>query len=472
MNYDIAALDAAIAARVREKELPGVSVAVYGRGGALFEKGYGFADVKAGRAIDAHTLMGVASMSKSMAALALAILQTEGKFCFDDPVVNYFPQFRVPGNPVEDVTCRHLAMHTAGIPPMEPLEWSIVMNTPAKRESARREHLIKTAPNKMASIDEIIEYIARGRYPTLGQAGEYMSYSNEGYAILSYIADMAAGMPLEAFLKERVFQPIGMTRTILDFDGSEARATIAAEGNITRLYEREEDGSLTVDDAWSVLPPFRACACVKSTAHDMARYYQCLSDGGRIDGVQAIPEQAVEILVGAAFPEQEKAFYCLGLNKRAFEGHVLCEHAGGLHGVSTFGGFLRGEGWGAAVLCNKGDEDPDEICWLIYNMLMGLPLERSHRWLHPAGCAFSEPDMLTGRYICNEGVPVIVEIARKDGKLVAISEEGEGEMTFCGGTWFTIERDQKYAGRVRFLVRAGRAWAAMFYTRVYRRIED
>ena len=65
MNFDFAALDAVIDARVREKKLPGVSVAIHSRDGLLFHKGYGFADLEAGRAIDADTVMGVASMSKS-----------------------------------------------------------------------------------------------------------------------------------------------------------------------------------------------------------------------------------------------------------------------------------------------------------------------------------------------------------------------------------------------------------------------
>ena len=59
-----------------------------------------------------------------------------------------------------------------------------------------------------------------------------------------------------------------MTRTVMDDDCAAARAM--AGGNITSLFERGEDGVLSCDDDWSVLPPFRGCAMVKSTARDMA----------------------------------------------------------------------------------------------------------------------------------------------------------------------------------------------------------
>ena len=105
-----------------------------------------------------------------------------------------------------------------------------------------------------------------------------MSYSNEGYALLSYVVDQVADMPLEDFLKERIFEPLGMTRTVLDLDGGEAR--ILSGGNITSLFEKDADGKLIEDDDFSVLPPFRGCACMKSTAHDITKYYKMLCDGG------------------------------------------------------------------------------------------------------------------------------------------------------------------------------------------------
>ena len=68
------------------------------------------------------------------------------------------------------------------------------------------------------------------------RAGEVMSYSNEGYAILSYIVDQAAGVPLEQFMQARIFDPLSMTRTILD-NGVEAARALSG-GNID-VYKRQ-----------------------------------------------------------------------------------------------------------------------------------------------------------------------------------------------------------------------------------------
>ena len=259
-----------------KKKHPGVAVSVRGPEGVLFEKGFGYRNAEGDKPVDPDTVFGIASMSKSMTALACAILHAEKKLDLGDPMVKYFPNLHIPGAPDECVTLRTIAMHRAGLPPLPPLEWSIAMNS-VERDSEWFRHMQKTAPNKM---DKIVDYITKGDYQVLGAPGEYMSYSNDGYALLSYVVDQAAGISLEEFLDERVFKPLGMTRTVLDLDAGEARK-IAGE-NMTSLFERDEEtGELICDDNWSVLPPFRGCACVKSTASDMTRYYKMLSDKGR-----------------------------------------------------------------------------------------------------------------------------------------------------------------------------------------------
>ena len=466
MQIDAKALDERIQYLIKKERLPGVTVCIKGPEGTVYEKAYGYKDAALSVAPDMDTMFGIASMSKSITCLAISILEAEDKLSWNDPVCKYFPNFRVPGAPRDTVTLRTLAQHTAGIPPMEPLEWSIAVNS-INRSGEWIDAMRASAPNAMATIDQIIEYIANCEYPTVGAPGENMSYCNEGYAILSYVADIAAGIPLEQFCMERIFQPIGMTRTIMDDDCVSAREL--SGGNITSLFERE-DGELICDDNWSVLPPFRGCAMVKSTARDMAAYYRCLSNYGVHEGKQVLPRAAVEAMIGPAIPEQEIACYGLGLYKRVKCGHTICEHSGGLHGVSTKGGLLLGEGYGFAVLCNCGDEDMDDIMWACYNAVMGLPLDTCHRWFIPAGREFADPDMLLGRYIGHEGVPSIVHVRLEENQLRAIVNKRDLKLVYCGGLRFLgmdPEDQTRVRSRLEFFTRNGHAWGVRVGSRIF-----
>ena len=464
--FDEIKLDERIRSLIAKERLPGVAVCVKGPSGIVFERAYGYRDATLTVPVDMDTMFGIASMSKSITCLALSILETEGKLSWDDPVCKYFPDFRVPGAPRDTVTLRTLAQHTAGIPPMEPLEWSIAVNS-INRSGEWIDAMRASAPNSMSTIEQIIDYISHCQYPTVGAPGENMSYCNEGYAILSYVADMAAGIPLEQFCMDRIFRPLGMTRTIMDDDCVSARAI--ANGNITSLFERE-NGELLCDDNWSVLPPFRGCAMVKSTARDMAAYYRCLSQFGMHEGNQILPKAAVEAMIGASIPTQEIACYGLGMYKRVKCGHIICEHSGGLHGVSTKGGLLLNEGYGFAVLCNCGDEDMDDIMWTLYNAVMDEPLETCHRWFVPVGRSFSDPEMLLGRYIGHEGVPAIVDVRLVHGELRAVVNKRDLYLVYCGGLRFCgmdpVDRD-RVRSRLEFFTRDGHAWGVRVGSRIF-----
>lgn len=468
MKRDMTTLDAYLQYLFEKKGLTGLSACVMGPEGLAFAKGYGRANEDGSLACDADTIYGLASLSKSHTTLALCILAAEGKVSFDDPVYRYFPKFDIPGTPKDAVTLRHLAMHTSGIPPMEPLEWSIAMHASPSRNDDWVVRMRETAPNPMDTIDQIIDYIATCGYPSLGAPGEVMSYCNEGYALLSYVVDQAAGMPLERFVKERVYAPLGMTRTVMDPDGSEARAI--AGGNITSLFERRGD-AIVCDDEWSVLPPFRGCAVVKSTARDAATYYRCLADYGMHEGRQIIPREAVELLIGRGFPARRKTAYCYGLYKREWAGHVICEHSGALHGASCHGGLFLGEGWGFVALCNLGDEDVDSFVWVMYNWAMGEPLEVKHRWFAPAGRDFSDPEMLEGTYRTHEGVPSDVTVYQENGKLMAKKDEDLLPLTYCGGTFFAAYgAEDTVKLRMEAYIRNGHAWGVKCGSRVYQRV--
>lgn len=471
--YDTKELNEYLDALIEEEKYPGLSLCVRGPEGIIFEKSHGYGDMDKTRPIGPDTIFGIASMSKSMTTLACAILEAEGKLSFSDQVVKYFPEFNIPGTPNESVKLRHLAMHTAGIPPLPMLIWSIVMNTP-RRNPDSPSKIVESAPNKMDTIEDIIDYISNsGTYETLGAPGEQMSYSNEGYALLSYVVDQAAGMPLEQFLDERIFKPLGMNRTVLDLDGKEAIAM--SNGDITDLFDLDENNELYADQRWSNLPPYRGCACVKSTARDMTKYYQMISQYGKFEGKQIIDPKAIEILIGREFPETEDAFYCFGLTKRLFNDKVICEHGGGLHGVSSNGGLIMG-GYSVTVLCNQGSKTVEKLVWACYNHILGLALDTSHASAIPSGDIFSMPEALVGTYRSLEDIPASYCIVTQDenSNLLAKYYDDDLELHYCKDTLFSaryVENPEKQRTTMRFLIRNGKAWAVRCYNRIYQRID-
>lgn len=449
---------------IRKDRLPNVSICVQGPNGIVFSEGFGKRNEE-GDIVDTDTVFGIASMSKSITSLCICMLAVEGKLSLDDPVTRFLPDFHVPGTPSSLVTIRTLANHTSGIPPMEPLEWSIAMNS-HRRDTPWLKAMRESAPNKMETINQLLEYIRNCPYPTVGAPGENMSYSNEGYAILSYIVDVASGMPLEDFCEKRIFRPLGMTRTVMDVDGQKAEQL--AKGNIASLYEYDDNNNLLCDRDWSILPPFRGSAMVKSTAKDMASYYHCLSCLGVSEGRQIIPQEAILMMIGPSVPLRREAVYGLGLYKREFNGHVICEHSGGLHGVSTKGGLFLEEGYGFAVLCSLGDADMDEIMWCLYNAVIGLPLNTGHRWFVPRDQLFSDPKTLSGTYIGHEGIPETCTVS--DDGIHAVLAGQICDLVWCGGTRFLAVDPSDHdclRGRLEFFYHSGYAWAVRVGSRIF-----
>lgn len=469
IKRDPAKLAEFLSKRIKEKNYTGVSVCITGPDGVMFEHNHGVTSLKTNNPVNSDTVFGLASMSKSFTTLSLCILAAEGRINLDDPVSKFLPKFHIPGIPDELVTVRQMMMNRSGLPPMEPLEWSIVMNTP-NRNSEYDKKLKASAPNSMSTIDQVVEYVSEGRYQPLGEPGEYMSYSNEGYAILSSIVDIASGKTLEEFLDERVFGPLGMTRSILDVDCSKAKER-AGDGNVISLFERDAEGNLVEDDNWSILPPFRGCACIKSTSKDASRYYSMLSNGGKFGGKQIIPAEAVEILIGKAHPLRRKPFYAMALKKWSLDGYMICDHGGALHGVSTHGGVVEG-GYGVAALCNDGEVDMEWAFWACCDWLLGKEIGTDHTWTKPCGKKFSGQAMLAGDYVGHEGVVShCLVYVDPTGQLMCNQNGNLYRLEWCEATVFAVYSTitGNRVNTFRFYISDGKSWAVKCGSRIFRR---
>lgn len=139
----------------------------------------------------------IASMSKSLTAMAILQLRDAGKLRLDDPVSLYIPAFKTQAYPAADappVTIRHLLTHAAGFPEDNP--WG-------DRQLAK-------------SDQELLALLGKGIHYS-NVPGVAYEYSNLGFATLGYIIKKVSGQPYDRYITEHILQPLGMTHTYYEF---------------------------------------------------------------------------------------------------------------------------------------------------------------------------------------------------------------------------------------------------------------
>jgi CubicO group peptidase (beta-lactamase class C family) len=181
-------IDAMFAAALPD-DAPGAAVLVVQRGRVLLCKGYGLADVAAGKRIGPETRFYLASLTKPFTALAIQMLVEQGKLGYETAASRFFPELAEQGG---GITVRHLLTHTSGL----------------------ADYIEAFEPRDGKSDlypAEVVKLI--GPRPLRFRPGARFEYSDSGYVVLAGIVDGLAGEPYPAFLEHHVFEPLRMQRT-------------------------------------------------------------------------------------------------------------------------------------------------------------------------------------------------------------------------------------------------------------------
>jgi CubicO group peptidase (beta-lactamase class C family) len=177
---------------------PGLAVLVRRDGRSVVERAFGVRELRGAR-IDARTGFRLASVTKQITAAAIVLLVREGRLRYDDSLTWALPSFPRYG---QAVTIRHLLTHTSGLPDYEQLMDEAVA---AGRPAWTAERQIRDDEVRL-----LLEQQTHGRFAP----GTRWAYSNSGYVLLGLVAARAAGRPFGEVLRERIFAPLGMTRTL------------------------------------------------------------------------------------------------------------------------------------------------------------------------------------------------------------------------------------------------------------------
>jgi CubicO group peptidase (beta-lactamase class C family) len=292
-------LNDTLAAYVADDELAGSVTLVLRHGEIAYLEAFGQRDREARSPMQTDTIFRIASQSKAIVTTAAMILQEEGQLLITDPVGRYLPEFlettvAVPrsdgGYDVvrasRPVTIRDLMTHTSGFDYGE--------GVAADRWAAAgiqgyyfsdRDEPIRATVRRMASL------------PASANPGEQWIY---GYSldILGAVVEQAAGMPLDRFLSERLFEPLGMRDTSFYLPRSKRDRLATVYARVGNGLERAPEDGSAGQGAFVDGPrkSFSGGAGLLSTATDYGRFLQMILNGGELDGVRILSPKTVELM--------------------------------------------------------------------------------------------------------------------------------------------------------------------------------
>lgn len=354
-------LSAAMQRAVDENRLAGIVTLVARDGKAVHFESFGKLDREKSVAMPKDAIFRIASMSKAITSVAIVMLMEEGRLLLSDPVSKFIPAFAkttvaAPGNgdPVpakRAITIRDLLTHTAGISyGSGALESAYKGKNVYMWYFADKDEPIATTIDRLASL------------PFEAQPGDRWVYGF-GTDILGVIVEKASGMPLDEFMRTRIFEPLKMTDTAFYLPPNKASrfATVYSysQGNLNRA---PDPGMGQGDYVTGPRKSFSGGAGLLATASDYARFLQMLLNGGQLDGVRILSPKSVELMtsnhVGNLYNEGRLGF---GL------GFEITEHVGRSGRPGSVGEF----GWGGAYY-TKFWVDPVEKIVAVF-MTQALP---------------------------------------------------------------------------------------------------
>lgn len=321
-------------------DAPGIAVGVVKDGATIFRKGFGLAHVDAQTPMTPSTKIRIGSTSKHFTALLALLLAEDGKLDLDVPIRTYIPELTGPGG---DPSIRLLLQHRGG---------------------------------SRCYLD--LGFIARGStLPPLGRSlalqvrqtgrnfdcGSASIYNNGGYHLTSLAIERVGGASFEAQLKARLFDPAGLTDTLLlrsDYDlvqGMAACHVMQPGGGWRRgvfpTHELLGEGGLA------------------STVDDMIRWTAALR-ARKAFGSRATWEALTE---RPLFPDGPTGPYALGMMVGVYRGAAIMHHAGGVIGGAAQMLMFAEHGLDVVILTNgAAAADPTALAERVADIVLGAQL--------------------------------------------------------------------------------------------------
>lgn len=409
---------------MKEYEACGIAAAIIDSSGhTVYEKFWGVRDKESGKEVNGDTIFGLASVTKSFTSLAIMQMEEKGLINIDDPISKYIPEF-TNKNQKGIVTIRHLMSHAGGFFPLP----RIVVEQVAEALGLDEEKIGDLAYNDELAAEGVRLVAERLDAQTWenglnGRPGEYLSYCNDGFGLLSDIIRRHGGEPSFAdYLVKHILQPLGMERSFCDF------VRPSQDENAAVLYQKV-DGVMTGhrnyhDNAFVL----NGGGAMKSTLNDLKKYLvMYLNQGKALDGTRILSSYRVREMCKPRQIYGGNGYYGYGLSIKRLDDLTIMEHGGALPGVSSNIAWSYEADAAVIILCNTSNVPVS----LISNALMKVyngksPIEKRDIWQETPWSEKTKQDAV-GTYISGEGTAAELYL-KEDGSLGIRDDGNEKEL--------------------------------------------
>ena len=316
---------------------PGCALGVSEQGKVVYERGYGMSDLQHALAIAPQSIFHVASVSKQFTAFAVAMLAQDGKLSLDDDVRKHIPELPAYATPI---TVRQLMHHTSGLRD----QWQLLGYAGWR------------FPDDLITERDVLNIVQRQRGLNFTPQSEWV-YSNTGFTLLAVIVRRVSGQSLRDFAQQRIFAPLGMTRTHFHDDH-----TMIVPGRTSAYAMRPGGGwriSLPVFDTYGATSLF-------STTGDLLTWMANF-DQPTVGNAALVADAQTSAVLSDGTP----ANYGYGLSLGTYRGLSVIGHGGADAGYRAQIERYPARELGIAVLCNAASAVPSVLARRVADAMLG-----------------------------------------------------------------------------------------------------
>lgn len=308
-------IDGLVKPLMKSGNSPSGTVAIAKDGELIFAKGYGFQNVDEQIPVDpARTLFRPGSTSKLFTWISVMQLVEQGKLDLDADVNSYLETFKIRDTFEQPITLRHILTHTPGF------------------EDGALGYLILDDPE---GIMPLRESMARYQPERVNPPGKQTAYSNYATALAGLIIENVSGTPFNDYVRENIFNPLGMTNSTFDEPLPEGLAE-----NMAVSYRLE--AGRYVEKPFEIISNFGPAGALSATATDMVRFGQAILNGGELDGQRIIGAETLDLMLSRTFSHDDRLMgMALGFYENDENGVRLVGHGGDTQYFHSYLGIDR-----------------------------------------------------------------------------------------------------------------------------------